>query len=169
MIAKAEVMTLLLQACPSFAAPWKAHIESEYRVGDEQLLYVDLGAFARHVVDLYEQGRTEELGPIFDMIERLHRDGNVYVREAATIGLVEGIQNIASHRFDPEAFTPFLGPETAKWWHELNAFWQGKRRWVGEGLEEVSTDRKITSGFRFEKGYNEGMSFLVHPTKAYLV
>ncbi len=140
MIAKVEVMSLLLQACPSFAGPWKAYTESEYRAGDEQLLYVDLGAFARHIVDLYEHGRTEELRPVFNMIERLHKEGDAYVREAATIGLLEGIQNVASHRFDPEVFVPFLSPEAAKWWHELNAFWQGKRRYVGEGLEGVSAD-----------------------------
>jgi hypothetical protein len=28
--------------------------------------------------------------------------------------------------------------------------------------QELSTDREITSGFRFEKGYNEGMAFF-HP------
>jgi hypothetical protein len=140
MIEKIEVMSLLLEACPSFATPWKIHNESEYDAGDEQLLYVDLGSFARHIVDLYEQGRIEELGPVFDMIERLHKEGDTYVREAATIGLLEGIQNNASHRFDPEVFVPFLGPETAKWWHELNAFWQGKQRHVGEGMKRAFMD-----------------------------
>ena len=134
MITKTDVMTRILEACPSFKEPWKAYIESEYGAEDEQLLYVDLGAFARHVVDLYELGRTEELQPVFEVIERLHQEGDADVRKAATIGLLEDIQNIASHRFDHEAFVRFLGPETAKWWHELDAFWQGKRRYVGEGL-----------------------------------
>ncbi len=140
MITNDEVMTLLLHACPSFAGPWRAHVESEYSGGDEQLLYVDLGAFARHVVDLYDGGRIEELRPVFEVVELLHKEGDPYVREAATIGLLEGIQNNASHRFDPEVFLQFLGPETRKWWDELNAFWQGKRKYVGEGLEGTDED-----------------------------
>jgi hypothetical protein len=31
-------------------------------------------------------------------------------------------------------FKSFLLPETLRWWDELDAFWQGKRRFVGEGL-----------------------------------
>jgi hypothetical protein len=30
-----------------------------------------------------------------------------------------------------EAFIPYLGPETQKWWLELNDFWQGKIKFVG--------------------------------------
>jgi hypothetical protein len=145
MIAKDEVMTLVLQACPSFAGPWKLHNESEYSSGDEQLLYVDLGAFARHICDLYEQGRTEDLRPVFDLIERLHTEGDGYVREAATIGLLEGIQNNASDRFDPEVFVRLLRPETAKWWRELAAFWEGQQRYVGEGVEGARKDRPNTA------------------------
>jgi hypothetical protein len=115
-------------------------VESEYSTGDVQLLYVDLGVFARHVVELYQHGRIEDLRPAFATIERLHREGDAYVREAATIGLLESIQNIAPGRFTPEAFEPLLGSETAKWWHELNAFWDGKRRYVGEGLQEAKLD-----------------------------
>ena len=32
-----------------------------------------------------------------------------------------------------------LSKRHVPWWHELNAFWQGKRRYVGEGLEGVNT------------------------------
>ena len=33
-------------------------------------------------------------------------------------------------------------------------------------LPALSTDRKITSGFRFEKGYNEGIPYSVTPQQA---
>lgn len=141
MIERAEVMMLLLEASPSFAARWTAYLESSYSRGDEPLLYVDLGEFARHVIRSYEQGQTDELRRIFDAVERLHVEGDAYVREAATIGLLEGLQNNASHRIDPEVFSPFLGPESLKWWNELNAFWQGERRYVGEGVKNTDTNR----------------------------
>ena len=52
-------------------------------------------------------------------------DGDRYVCEAATIGILEGVQNIAeSHGFDPESFVPYLGSESARWWRRLNDFWK---------------------------------------------
>ena len=48
---------------------------------------------------------------------------------------LEGIQNVWGHEIDPELFAPFLLPESRRWWDELNAFWRGERRYVGEGLQ----------------------------------
>jgi hypothetical protein len=57
------------------------------------------------------------------------------VREAATIGLLEGIQNVWSNNdVDPELFVVHLLPESAKWWLNLNDFWSGKARFIGDGL-----------------------------------
>ena len=69
------------------------------------------------------------------VIEELHLDGDAYVREATTIGLLEGIQNVWSNaNVDPELFAPYLLPESARWWRSLNDFWAGKSKFVGEGL-----------------------------------
>ena len=63
---------------------------------------------------------------MFRVVEVLHTDGDAYVREAATIGLLESIQNVAGNiGVDPECFVPHLEPETSKWWAKLNAFWNG--------------------------------------------
>jgi hypothetical protein len=128
MIGKQQVMPLLLEACPSFLPKWNDYLASSYGPDDEQLLYIDLGEFARHLVDLLYSRCTEEFQSVFQVIERLHVEGDPYVKEAATIGLLEGIQNIAAQ---PEAFIPYLGPETHKWWLELNDFWEGKIKFVG--------------------------------------
>jgi len=49
--------------------------------------------------------------------------------------LLEGIQNVwASHNVDPEQFVRYLLPESVKWWQSLNDFWNGKSKFVGEGL-----------------------------------
>lgn len=136
-ITGADVIPLLLQACPSFRAQWDAYAADP--TYDESLLYLHLGEFARHLVRLLKSGSTGEFAAVFDAVERLHVEGDSYVKQAATIGLLEGLQNNAEHAgLDPGAFLPFLRPESAKWWAELNAFWDGihpvikERAWLEE-------------------------------------
>ena len=118
-------MPMLLVACPSFEPVWDAYrAEDTYEPG---LLYIDLGEFARHLVALWKGGRTDELEPVFAGAERLHLEGDDFVREAATIGLLEGLQNVAAHAEIASAvFLPYLRPESARWWVALNRFWAGK-------------------------------------------
>lgn len=133
MIVADEVMALLLKACPSFADTWRV-IEVENGPDDDsatRLHYVDAGEFARHLVDLQKAGTTAEFPRVFEVIERLHVDGDDYVRELATIGYLEGIQNVAGNSgLDPKAFVAYLGPESRAWWNGLNAFWAGKTPFV---------------------------------------
>jgi hypothetical protein len=135
MIMKEQVMPLFLKACPSFTEKWKEH-RAIYE--DEDLLYVDLGEFAHHLVELYKANQTDEFPAVFEIIERLHLEGNAYVKEAATIGMLEGIQNVAGNSgVDPEEFFPYLKPESAKWWRQLNDFWNGKIPYVGSSPNEA--------------------------------
>jgi len=61
---------------------------------------------------------------VFDVIETLHLNGDSYVREAATVGLLEDIQNNSGHRaVDPAVFVMYLKPESLRWWNKLNDFW----------------------------------------------
>jgi hypothetical protein len=134
-ITKEQVMPLLLEACPSFTERWEEH-RAFY--DDEDLLYIDLGEFAHHLVKLHKTNQTGEFPAVFDVIERLHLDGDDYVREAATIGMLEGIQNVAGNLdVDPEVFAPYLKPESAKWWRQLNDFWDGKILNVGATENEA--------------------------------
>jgi hypothetical protein len=120
-----QVMMLLIEACPSYHLP----------PDDQELLYVTLGDFARHLLQLFQQGRTQDFPEVACVIERPHVEGDGYVREAATIGLLEGIQNVwANEGTDPELYFPYLHPVSAKWWQSLNDFWSGKSKFVGEGL-----------------------------------
>lgn len=138
-IAKEQVVPLLLEACPSFGEQWTRSIADA--VYEEGLLYVDLGEFAHHLVELVRAGTTSEFVAVFDVVERLHVDGDSYVKEAVTIGLLEGLQNVAGNKgVDPQRFAPWLKPESAKWWaDELNDFWDGKVPYVGAGLTRKQT------------------------------
>ena len=129
MILKSDVMPMLLAACPSFGTPWEAYsAEPEYEVG---LVYLHLGEFARHLVALWRTAQTAEFPRVFDAVERLHVEGDDYVQEAATIGLLEGLQNNAEYAgIDPEVFRPYLRPESSRWWVALNRFWAGEIPYV---------------------------------------
>ena len=127
MITRAEIVPMLIEACPTF-------------LSEDELPYVSLGDFARHLLELHRRHETETFPAVAWVIERFLIEGDDYVREAATIGLLEGIQNVwGNNDVDPEEFTPHLLPESRRWWIELNAFWRGERRYVGEGIQQDGT------------------------------
>ena len=129
MITADEVIPLFLEASPSFAAAWKGYTdEASYEPG---LLYIDLGEVSRHLIELWRANNSEELRAAFLLVERLQLEGDDYVKEATTIGLLEDLQNNAGHQgIDAEIFRPMLGPESRQWWDGLNKFWSGKARRV---------------------------------------
>ena len=135
MIRGDDVMPLLLEAVPSFSEQWSEN-EGDPMFFDEEtgarLHYIDVAWFAPHIVGLQRSGATVELTRLFEVIERLHTDGDEYVKGLATVGYLEGIQTACSHTDDvrQEEFEPYLGPETQRWWRGLNAFWSGEARRV---------------------------------------
>jgi hypothetical protein len=123
----------MLAVCPSFTATW-AEFCAEWAMEPEGLpLYIALGELARHLVDRLRSGVTEEFPAVFQVVERWHCEGDDYVREAATIGLLEGIQNNAGHAgIYPGVFERWLLPESKKWWDKLDRFWEGDTRALRE-------------------------------------
>jgi hypothetical protein len=117
-------MPMLLAACPSFERPWRDYVRDP--TYHETLLYIHFSEFARHLIHLKKANETTEFGAVFAVVELLHTTGDPYVSEAATIGLLESLQNTAGDRgLDPELFYSHLQPESAKWWAKLNAYWNG--------------------------------------------
>ena len=64
-ILKEQVIPLLLNACPSFSERWKEH---HALYDDEELLYVDLGEFAHHLIELLKNNQRNEFPAVFDVI-----------------------------------------------------------------------------------------------------
>lgn len=120
MLNKGDVIPLLLEACPSFQQNWNEYLGGEKEPAE---LYLSLGWFAEHIVDLYKQNKTDEFTAIFNVVERLHIKGDDYVREAATIGLLEDIQNRLQNENDFNTFIKFLGPVSRDYWEKLIDFW----------------------------------------------
>ena len=128
MITRDHVMPIILKACPSFRETWDTS-------DDQDLLYAAMGDPACHLFALHQDKRTDEFESLCEVIEELHLDGDDYVRELATIGFLESIQNVwGSNGADPEQFAMRLLPESRKWWEELDRFWAGKVPYVGAGF-----------------------------------
>ncbi|WP_245309944.1 hypothetical protein [Rhizobium sp. R339] len=122
----------LLEADPSFREKWE-RFQNEYRSEDELPLYLALSDFARHLIENLETGNTLRFDGIFDVVERWHVDGDPYVQEAATIGLLEDLQNTNLHREKtcPEDFLPWLRPATRVWWARVHEFWGSDTKPIG--------------------------------------
>jgi hypothetical protein len=132
-ISKDDMMPVLVDVCPSFNAQWLAFLD-EWREEKHDLpLYVALGDFARHMIGMLEGGETDAFPSIFAAIERLEMEGDDYVKEAATVGLLESLQNLNLHTTtSPEKFLLYLGPESARCWDEVRRSWEGYWRWASE-------------------------------------
>jgi len=132
-------MASLALACPSFREQWSVYVTGpEF---DAEPLYVHLGKFARHLVRLALQDCTDELPAVFAFVERMYSEGDPYAKGAATIALLEGIQNHAGWAaVDASIFVRHLGPDSAAWWQEVEPFWKGEIPSVGAGLRG-RTDR----------------------------
>jgi hypothetical protein len=152
MISKLQVIPLLIESCPSF----QAAVDEHRAFYEEEIFYTLLGDFARHLLELHQSGRSAGFPVIAQLIERLHTDGDDFVKEAATIGLLEGVQNVWGHtEVDPELFASYLLPVSRRWWDELNAFWRGERRYVGEGLQREITAEDIRQIREERRVFNE--------------
>jgi hypothetical protein len=120
-------MQPIVEACPSFQLEWVQHLEEH---GDD-LMYIAAGDFARHLLALFLDGRDARFPDVGRAIELLHTDGSTWVREFASIGILESIQTVwANSGTDPSSFVPYLGPESRRWWDGLNGFWSGQEPYV---------------------------------------
>lgn len=113
----------LLQAYPLFYQRWQA-LHDEGRGDEEFPIYFALSELARHLIGDLESGNTQHFDAVFDVVELWHVQGNADVKEAATVGLLEDLQNCDLHqRTKPEDFLEWLRPETRVWWGKVEAFW----------------------------------------------
>ena len=142
MITRNEIISAILDACPSFK-PVHAALCAD---GDTELIYIVLGRFAYHLVELHQSGSEAEFSDVAELIERMHTEGDDYVREAATIGLLEGIQNHSGvSGSDLVHFRSILRPESQRWWDSINKFWQEEIPFVGADLQTENQSHNKTA------------------------
>src|SRR5579863_6287654 len=106
-IRREQMFEPLLQADPTFGPVWDAFL-CEWKDEDEQPFYLALADLARHLIGRLERGETAVFDAVFDVVERWHLQGDSYVKEAASVGLLEGLQNGKLHRRSrPSDFEPW--------------------------------------------------------------
>lgn len=130
LITRDQMLPLFAAAIPSFLPSWQGFL-SEWKDDPESPLYLALADLARHLVEQLSRGEIADFPALFDLVERCHVDGDNYVREAVTIGLLEDLQNLNLHvTTAPADFEVWLGPKSKALWEGLNQFWAGKAPYV---------------------------------------
>ena len=125
MITREEVMNLFIEACPSFKENWEAYISSEEDRNSSTVLYSDLTCLANYLVGQIDNEMMLETKTVFDMIEQLLHQGDTFVKEAITVGLLEDIQNkLINQSIDLNVFNRYMLAETKKSWGDLFDFWK---------------------------------------------
>jgi hypothetical protein len=92
MIVRSEMMPALLEACPSFA-PQYSKFCAEWQNNPSKPDYLALAELARHIAERFDRNEMQEIPTLFTAVERLLLEGEPYVSEALTVGLLENLQN----------------------------------------------------------------------------
>jgi hypothetical protein len=121
----AEVVPAFLAVCRNIGSAWREYLESWGGAADRGH-FNDAGVIARYLVDSFERGDLSEFPAAFALLERCLIEGDDQAKELAVIGLLEDIQNVASHRsFGVVVFEPWLQPLSRTAWEELAESWRG--------------------------------------------
>ena len=124
MISREKMFEPLLSVSEGFKPIWDEFV-IEWKDDDELPQYLVLSDLARYISTLISESKEKELKDIFSVIERWHLEGDDYVKEAATIGILEDLQNtnIVGSGI-PEKVEAYLLPESKKWWLKVYEFWE---------------------------------------------
>ena len=114
----------ILEVSDGFRPIWNEFLE-EWKDDDELPQYLALGDLARYISSLISESKDEEIKKIFSVIERWHLEGDSFVKEAATVGILEELQNtnVVGERV-PKKVELYLLPESKKWWLKVYEFWE---------------------------------------------
>lgn len=100
-----EIVSALVRSCPSFVAYW-AEVEATYAPVTLNTVPLPefLPEFARHVLELLQDGRQHLLPAVADAIESLYMDGDAAARSVATTLLELIDSDCQRNGVDPRAF-----------------------------------------------------------------
>jgi hypothetical protein len=131
-----EVVPALLAACPTAGSAWQTHLDF-WKGEMDRGLYNDAAVIAHHLVESFERDELLEFPSAFAVLERCLIEGDKEARDLATIGVIEDIQNIASHRhFGAGVFVAWLGPASRAAWDVVLGWWEQLAEAKAAGLLE---------------------------------
>jgi hypothetical protein len=122
-----EMFAPLWSAAPAFHEKCVSLSLINRQTGRTTLPYAVLSELAGYLIDCLRNGETDGFQGIFDVVEEWHVHGDHETKTAATVGLVEDLQNLARHDQTVSAhFLRWLLPETSISWQRVEDFWSGE-------------------------------------------
>jgi len=124
MISKHEMMDLIVDVAPGFGPILREFKEEWEPEGVDMPYYLVICDLVRYMAVLETENDVSTLNKIFQVVEQWHIEGDKYVREAASIGMLEDLQNTNIVGPDgPDKFYTYLGPVSKRWWKKVERFW----------------------------------------------
>lgn len=105
-------------------------MEAARRSFGHDVLYPAAGELAAHLLERFQAGATEAFNSVGTAIERLHTEGTPWVREFATIGVLEEFRMLEPLDDKPRRILSVPRPGIAAPVAGLNRFWSGEAPYV---------------------------------------
>jgi hypothetical protein len=132
MAAKQEDVEKIIATVPGFQTQWQEFLK-EYKKETSPPWYLVMGALAHYLVENYAQRTTAEFPDLFASVEALLHKPDPELENLITVGLLEDIQNVASHRdFGAAPFLQWLGPRSLGVWNEISAYMKRVSDWAAK-------------------------------------
>lgn len=107
-----------------FSKLWKEFTDEWSNEPEDLPHYLLISDVVRKCSKMLAEGEKHNVDRVFEVVERWLVEGDPYVREAATVGFIEDLQNVNLHDgTEPRDFIQFLGPESSYWWTKVERFW----------------------------------------------
>jgi hypothetical protein len=126
-----EAFETIIATVPDFQ-PQHQKFLAEWQ-GEDTPWYLAMGELAHYIVECYERKDTSRYEELFSKVERVLENGDSEVQNLIWVGLLEDIQNIASHRsFGPDVFRVWLGQQSLIAWDQINRNMQKMAEWASQ-------------------------------------
>jgi hypothetical protein len=115
-----QIPDLVFKACPSYREAWPG-LDAGDATNRKYSIPLMIG-FAGHVARLWKERQFAEFPAIFDLIERLHVEGNKKVVDHVVFYFTELLYiELQKHGINPRFAERRLGPRSACWLNFLKA------------------------------------------------
>lgn len=122
----------LVATAPNFRNRWEIFLK-EWENNPPTPWYIAMSELAHYVVESYAEGTTTELPNLFKAVEALLENPDPELENLIAVGLLEDIQNVASHRnFGAAPFRQWLRPRSVVLWDEVDANMKRVAAWEAE-------------------------------------
>jgi hypothetical protein len=109
-----QIPDLVFEACPSFKEAWP-DLDPGRMTGIIHSIPILVG-FARHVARLWKNRQFDEFPAIFNLVERLHREGNKKAVDHVVFYFTETLYvELQKHGINPRFAERRLGPRSGYW------------------------------------------------------